>query len=175
MAASMYKSIVVSCNTYYYVLANDMGIDSIAFMRPFGFGQRSGIDLEGEAGRAALARMEEAPLQAPEQQKWFGGETISVGIGQGYNAYTPLQLAQATATWQRRRAVSPTWSSTSRCQDGVRRVIEPQPIKTIPIKPDIDLIKRAMVGVNKEGTGARAFAGAPYKRRARPVRPRSIR
>ena len=96
-SVDMYKSIVVSCNTYYYVLANDMGIDAIAnFMRPLGFGQRSGIDLPGEAeGVLPSPEWKKRRFKRPEQQKWFGGETISVGIGQGYNAYTPLQLAQA--------------------------------------------------------------------------------
>ena len=93
----MYKSIVVSCDTYYYMLANDLGIDNIAnFMRQFGFGSRTGIDITGEArGHPAVAGMEN---ERRFKQKWYAGETISVGIGQGYNAYTPLQLAQAVAT-----------------------------------------------------------------------------
>ena len=92
----MYKSIVVSCDTYYYILANDLGIDSIAkFMSQLGFGSRSGIDLTGEAA---------GTLPSKEWKKkrfnrdWFAGETVSVAIGQGYNAYTPLQMASALAT-----------------------------------------------------------------------------
>src|SRR5687768_17952546 len=92
----MYKSIVVSCDTYYYQLANDMGIDLISrFMGMLGFGSRTGIDLAGES---------EGVLPSQEwkmrrfKQKWYSGETISIGIGQGYNSYTPLQLAAATAT-----------------------------------------------------------------------------
>lgn len=95
----MYKSIVQSCNTYYYALANDLGIDNIArFMAPLGFGSRSGIDIEGESeGVLPSQEWKKRRFKRREQQKWYAGETISVGIGQGYNAYTPLQLAQAMA------------------------------------------------------------------------------
>ena len=96
----MYKSLVVSCDTYYYMLANDMGIDNIArFIGQFGFGAKTGIDIEGEAtGVLPSPEWKRKRFSKPEQQKWYAGETISIGIGQGYNAYTPLQLAQAMAT-----------------------------------------------------------------------------
>ena len=96
----MYKSIVVSCDTYYYMLANDLGIDNIArFIGQFGFGSRTGIDIEGEfVGVLPSPEWKTKRFKKPEQQRWFPGETISVGIGQGYNSYTPLQLAQAVAT-----------------------------------------------------------------------------
>lgn len=99
----MHKSIVESCDTYYYVLANDMGIDNIArFMAKFGFGQRTGVDIgkdDGGEAKGVLPSPEwkKQRFRKPEQQKWYAGETISIGIGQGYNAYTPIQLAQATA------------------------------------------------------------------------------
>ena len=159
----MYKSIVVSCDTYYYVLANDLGIDSIAkFMSQLGFGSRSGIDLTGEAA---------GTLPSKEWKKkrfnrdWFAGETVSVAIGQGYNAYTPLQMASAMATL---------------ANDGVmfrphivdfiedvrtkgRTPVEPQPLRTLAWNPEhIAVIKKALVGVNKEGTGAGVFAGTEY-------------
>jgi penicillin-binding protein 2 len=95
----MYKSIVQSCNTYYYNLANDLGIDAIHdFMKPLGFGQLTGIDLENER-RGVLPSQEwkRNTYKKPEQQKWYAGETISVGIGQGYNSFTPLQLAHAVS------------------------------------------------------------------------------
>jgi penicillin-binding protein 2 len=96
----MYKSIVHSCDTYYYMLANDMGIDNIAaFMGQLGFGSRTGIDIDGESeGVLPSQEWKKKRFKKPEQQKWYAGETISIGIGQGYNAYTPIQLAQATAT-----------------------------------------------------------------------------
>jgi penicillin-binding protein 2 len=163
----MYKSVVHSCDTYYYMLANDMGIDNIAsFMGSLGLGQRTGVDIDGESeGVLPSQAWKKKRFKKPEQQKWYAGETISIGIGQGYNAYTPIQLAQATATLANNgimfrphlvRHITDTRS-------GQQTPIEPQPIKTLPWKPEhIEVIKNAMVGVNKEGTGARAFAGAGY-------------
>lgn len=164
----MYKSIVDSCDTYYYQLANDMGIDAIAdFMGKFGFGSRTGIDIEGESkGILPSQQWKKERFKRPEQQKWYAGETISIGIGQGYNAYTPIQLANATATLANNGVMFKPHlvKYVTDTRSGNQRMIEPQPIKTIPLKPDhIEVIKHAMVGVNKEGTGARAFAGAEYQ------------
>src|SRR5882724_8211404 len=164
----MYKSIVVSCDTYYYTLASDIDIDIIAsFIGQFGFGAKTGIDVEGEfigvlpSREWKLKRFKSTPLQ----QRWFPGETISVGIGQGYNSYTPLQLAQAVATlandgvMYRPHFVDYIQNPIT----GERTTVEPQVAKTIPLKAkNLEVIKHAMVGVNKEGTGARAFAGAGY-------------
>jgi penicillin-binding protein 2 len=163
----MYKSIVVSCDTYYYTLANDLGIDNIArFMGQFGFGSRTGIDMEGESvGVLPSAEWKVKRFRKPEQQKWYAGETISVGIGQGYNAYTPLQLAQAMATLANNGVMYRPHlvKYIENVNTGEKRFVEPQPLKTIPLKPEnIEVIKRAMAGVNIEGTGARAFAGAVY-------------
>jgi penicillin-binding protein 2 len=163
----MYKSIVVSCDTYYYMLANDMGIDNISsFLRQLGFGSRSGIDLEGEAlGVLPSQEWKMKRFRRPEQQMWYAGETISVGIGQGYNAYTPLQLAQATATiandgvMYRPHLVN----YIENIRTGERTYVQREPVRTLAFKPQhIAFIKNAMVGVNREGTGARAFAGAGY-------------
>ena len=163
----MYKSIVFSCNTYYYQLANDMGIDNIAnFMSQFGFGSRTGIDIEGEArGVLPSPQWKKERFRKPEQQKWYAGETISVGIGQGYNAYTMLQLAQATATLANNGVMFRPHlvQHVTETRSGQKRLIEPQPLKTIPLKPqNIETIRQAMIGVNLEGTGARAFAKAEY-------------
>jgi penicillin-binding protein 2 len=163
----MYKSIVVSCDTYYYTLANDLGIDNIArFMTQFGFGTRTGIDMEGESvGILPSSEWKMKRFRRPEQQKWYAGETISVGIGQGYNAYTPLQLAQAMATLANNGVMYRPHlvKYIENVNTGEKRFVEPQPVKTIPLKPEnIEVIKRAMAGVNTEGTGARAFAGAGY-------------
>ena len=164
----MYKSIVVSCNTYYYVLANDMGIDSIArFMGELGLGKRTGIDIPGEAtGILPSQEWKQQRFKKKEQQKWFAGETISVGIGQGYNAYSTLHMAHALANVLnygkvfRPHLVNTITNPTT----GEVRKVEAEPIRQIPLKPDhVDVIKRAMAGVVKAGTGARAFAGAPYE------------
>jgi len=162
----MYKSIVESCDTYYYMLANDMGIDSIArFMSQLGFGARTGIDIEGESvGVLPSPEWKKQRFKRPEQQKWFAGDTVSIGIGQGYNAYTPLQLAQATATVANNGIMfRPHLVRYITDARGQRTLIEPEPIRNLGLKPqNIETIKRAMVGVAKEGTGARAFAGAEY-------------
>lgn len=163
----MYKSIVVSCDTYYYVLANDLGIDPIArFMALFGFGSRTGIDIAGEAtGTLPSTEWKARRFSRPEQKKWYAGETISVGIGQGYNSYTPLQLASAMATLANDGVMFKphivNYIEDIRTRD--KQPIEPTPLRNLGIKPEhIQVIKQALVGVNKEGTGARAFADAPY-------------
>ncbi len=163
----MYKSIVHSCDTYYYVLANDLGIDAISnFMRQLGLGSRTGIDIEGESeGVLPSQEWKRKRFRKPEQQKWYAGETISIGIGQGYNAYTPIQLAQATAAIASGGVIYRPHlvKYVENLSTGERTLIEPQPLRTLPLKPaNVEVIKQAMVGVNKEGTGARAFAGAEY-------------
>ncbi len=163
----MYKSIVQSCDTYYYVLANDMGIDAISgFMRKLGFGSRTGIDIEGESeGVLPSQEWKKKRFRKPEQQKWYAGETISIGIGQGYNAYTPIQLAQATAIIANGGVIYRPHlvQHIENIGTGERTPVEPSPLQTLSFKPgSIATIRQAMVGVNKEGTGARAFAGAEY-------------
>ena len=163
----MFKSLVVSCDTYYYMLANDLGIDNIAnFMTLFGFGTRSGIDLTGESqGILPSQAWKRKRFRTPEQQKWYAGETISVGIGQGYNSYTPLQLAQAMATLAN-DGVMYRPHIVNYVEDIVthnRTMVEPQPLRSLDLKPEhLKVVKDALIGVNTEGTGARAFAGAPY-------------
>jgi penicillin-binding protein 2 len=168
---NMYASIVQSCDTYYYMLANDLGIDNIAtFMHQFGFGQKTGVDLgaDGNSESEGVLPSQEwkrKRFKKAEQQKWYAGETISIGIGQGYNSYTPIQLAQAMAglandgVMYRPHLVQ----TVTDARTGEKRTPAPTPPRTIQLKQEhIDVVKRAMVGVNKEGTGARAFAGAGY-------------
>jgi penicillin-binding protein 2 len=163
----LYKSIVVSSDTYYYMLANDLGIDAIAgFMKQLGLGSPTGIDLQGEAaGVLPSPEWKVKRFKRPEQQRWYPGETISIGIGQGYNAYTPIQLAQAMATlaaggaMYRPRIVRHVENPRTR----ERRSFEPELASRVPLKREwVDFVKQAMAGVNKEGTGARAFARAGY-------------
>ena len=163
----LHKSIVVSSDTYYYMLANDMGIDAIAaFMKKLGLGARTGVDLQGEAtGVLPSPEWKQARFKRPEQQRWYPGETISIGIGQGYNAYTPIQLAQAMATvaangaMYRPRVVGHVENPRTR----ERKSFEPELVKQVPLRREwVNFVKQAMVGVTKEGTGARAFAKAEY-------------
>jgi penicillin-binding protein 2 len=163
----LYKSIVVSSDTFYYQLANDLGIEAIAgFMERFGFGTPTGVDLKGEAkGVLPSPAWKRERFRRPEQQRWYAGETISIGIGQGYNAYTPIQLAQAVAALAANGALyrPRLVSHVDNLRTGERRHVEPHLVRDIGLKPEnIEFVKHAMAGVNREGTGARVFAGAQY-------------
>ncbi|HEX2603952.1 MAG TPA: penicillin-binding protein 2 [Oxalicibacterium sp.] len=163
----MYKSIVQSCDTYYYMLANDLGVDAIHdFMKPFGFGQKTGIDLRFErTGVLPSTAWKASAYKRPEQRRWYAGETISLGIGQGYNAFTPLQIANAVSILANNGVVMKP-HLVKIVENGMthqRTLTVPKESYRIPLKQEnIDIIKHAMVGVAKEGTSARAFAGAEY-------------
>ncbi|MES2424648.1 MAG: penicillin-binding protein 2 [Pseudomonadota bacterium] len=166
-AVDMYRSIVKSSNVYYYALANDLGVDAMHdFMAPLGLGQITGIDINGEV-RGVLPSQEwkRKAYKRPEQKKWYPGETISLGIGQGYNTFTMLQLAQATAILanggikHKPRLVIGTQDTTTRAE----AVVPPSPAQDLGFKPqNVDVVRRAMVGVTTEGTSTRVFAGAGY-------------
>ncbi len=161
------RSIVKSSNVYYYQLANDMGVNAIHdFMKPLGFGQITGIDIPGETrGVLPSTDWKRNTYKRPEQQKWYAGETISLGIGQGYNSFTLLQLASATATLAaggvrhvphlakaQQDALSLQWHDLPQA-----------PGQRLGYKPEnVALVLRAMVGVTLEGTSRGVFAGAPY-------------
>jgi penicillin-binding protein 2 len=165
----LHRSIVVSCDTYYYQLANDLGVDGIHdFMKQFGFGQITGIDLEHErTGLLPSTSWKRNAYKRPEQKKWYAGETISLGIGQGYNSFTPLQLAHAMANLANNGVVMKP-HLVKIVENGVtheRKLTVPKESYRIPLKQEnIDFIKAAMVGVTREagGTGVRAFSGSEY-------------
>ncbi|WP_432383595.1 penicillin-binding protein 2 [Duganella sp. P38] len=164
----MRRSIIVSCNTYYYELGHDMGIQAIHdFMRPFGFGQKTGIDLENEKTGVLPSPAWKSARFKGAAGRWVGGDTISVSNGSGYNAYTPLQIAHAVANLANNGVVmKPHLVKT--VEDGVshaRRQTVTNESYRIPLRREnIDFIKQAMVGVTSEpgGTGYRVFAGAGY-------------
>jgi len=159
----LHRSIVVSSDTYYYMVANDMGVDAIHdFMQPWGFGQLTGIDLEGEV--TGVLPSSEWKLRR-YKQKWLPGESISIGIGQGYNAFTILQLAHATATLAADGVVRPPRVVRALQDPSTRADTENERPARAPIALRADwlkLVKAAMVDVNRFGTGRHAFAGAPY-------------
>ena len=163
----MYKSIVVSCDTYYYTLANDLGVDAIHdFMKPFGFGQLTGIDLEHEKrGLLPSTAWKRAAYRTAAAQKWYAGETISLGIGQGYNAFTPLQMAHAMANLANDGVVMKP-HLVKILENGVTKQRTPTVAKEsyrIDLKQkNLDFIKEAMAGVAREGTSARVFVGTEY-------------
>ena len=163
----LYRSIVKSSNVYYYQLANDMGVNAIHdFMKPLGFGQITGIDIPGETrGVLPSTEWKRTTYKRAAQQKWYAGETISLGIGQGYNNFTMLQLASATATLAA--------GGMKHTPHLVKAEQDPQTLqfKDIAQPPGADLgykaanvalVKRGMVGVTQEGTSRGVFAGAPY-------------
>jgi penicillin-binding protein 2 len=164
---NLYTSIVKSSNVYYYSLANELGVDLMhEQLSPLGFGQRTGIDLEGEVtGVLPSTEWKRRTYRKPEQQRWYAGETISLGIGQGYNTFTMLQLAHAMSTvvagGQRHepRVVREVLDVVSHERLPAQR----PPLDPLSFKPEhVEVIRRAMYGVTQEGTSTRVFAGAPY-------------
>jgi penicillin-binding protein 2 len=160
----MFKSIVVSCDTYYYGLAVELGIDNMFdFLSKFGFGKPTGIDLEGET--SGLLPSEEWKMKR-FKQKWYAGDTVSAGIGQGYDLATPMQLAYAVSVLANDgvgyrphlvRAVKKSGTNET-------TAVEIKPEADVKLNPDhVALVKRAMVAVTQPGgTAAGASAGAPY-------------
>ena len=170
-SVDMYKSIVASCDTYYYMLAADTDIDdTYAFMSQFGFGRDTGIDIDGELPGVLPSREWKRERFAgknfrDEHRKWYLGDSISAGIGQGYNAFTPIQQAQAIAVIAndgvglRPHVVK----SIENIGTGDVRPVAPQVTHPLSVKPELlAVIKAALVGVPKEGTSAQAFVGAKY-------------
>ncbi len=160
----MHKAIVKSSDIYFYMVANDLGVDAIHdFMKPWGFGQITGIDLEGEqTGILPSPAWKEKRFK----QKWYPGETISIGVGQGYNAFTLLQLAHATATLANDGVVMKPHivKSIEDPKTGEVRLTVPKESYRIPVNPEyLRFVREAMVDVNISGTGRQAFLGAPYK------------
>lgn len=166
----MYRSIVMSCDTYYYQLGNEMGIDAISgFMGQFGFGSPTGIDLEHEKGGVLPSQewKRERFKRNKAAQKWVGGDTISISIGQGFNSYTMLQLSHAVATLANNGVVmKPHLVKILEDPSTRQRTLTvAKESGRIPLKQEnIDVIKRAMVGVlsDQSGTGYRAFQNAGY-------------
>jgi penicillin-binding protein 2 len=158
------KAITVSCDTFFYGLALELGIDRLAsFVSHFGFGKLTGIDIEGE--RSGLLPTPQWKQKRYKQQ-WFAGETVITGIGQGYTLVTPLQLAYGVATLANNGVgVKPHLVSSIR--DSQTGAIRPLPIQTLDriqvSNENLELVKRGMMGVTQPGgTAASLGAGAPY-------------
>ncbi|SDC74212.1 penicillin-binding protein 2 [Variovorax sp. CF079] len=163
----MHRAIQFSSNTYFYSLAVDMGVDAIHdFMKPLGFGQITGIDVQGEVrGLLPSTTWKRDAYKRPEMKKWYPGETVSLGIGQGYNNFTMLQLAAAEAT-----LANGGIKHQPHLVLGIKNTVSGETVP-MPQPPGVDLgyapknveiVRNALVAVNKGGTGTRVFAGAPY-------------
>ena len=166
-SVDMYKSIVQSCDTYYYTLANLMGVDLIHDqMKPLGFGQITGIDIQGEShGILPSTEWKRNSYKRAEQQRWYSGETISLGIGQGYNSFTMLQLANATAILANNgvRNRPHLVREVLDVETKDKQIIARDAAESLGLKQeDLDVVRQAMVGVNLEGTSAASFVNAPY-------------
>jgi penicillin-binding protein 2 len=144
-----------------------MGVDTIHdFMKPLGFGQITGIDVHGEVrGLLPSTTWKREAYKRPEMKKWYPGETVSLGIGQGYNSFTMLQLAVAQATLANGginhrphlvKAIKDTLTGE------VVALPQPPAVDLGFLPKNVDIVRNALVAVNKGGTGTRVFAGAPY-------------
>ncbi len=158
------RSIVISCDTYYYGLANDLGAENISqFMDQFSFGKKTGIDVDGE-----LSGINPSPewKRKRYKQKWYAGDTISIGIGQGYNLVTPLQLAHGTAMLAN-DGVAMRPRLVKAIQDGSTgkiKTLSGEEIRRANFsKQHLEIVKQAMSAVTKPGgTASVAGAGATY-------------
>lgn len=162
----LHDSIVQSCDVYFYDLARHLGIERMHdYLDDFGFGQLTGIDLNGEV--SALLPSAEWKRGA-RAEPWYPGETVIAGIGQGYTLVTPLQLASATAVLasggqhMRPHLLLATEDPVSgeRVPAQLRALSEP-----IINPDDIPLIKAAMIDVTSgaRGTARRIGLDAPYR------------
>ncbi|MEO6276404.1 penicillin-binding protein 2 [Roseateles sp.] len=165
----MRLAIVTSSNVYFYSLANEMGVDLIHDqLEPFGLGRKTDIDVQGEVTGVLPSQdwKRRYFARSPANQKWFPGETISLGIGQGYNSFTMLQMATAYSTvasgGQRFKP-----RLVREIEDVVRheqRRVASDALEPLPLKPaDVAVIQNAMNGVTLEGTSRQVFLGAGYQ------------
>ena len=158
------RSISQSCDTYYYRLAVDMGVDRMHdYLAKFGLGEKTGIDLDGESSGLLPSREWK---QRRWKQPWYPGETVIAGIGQGYHLTTPLQLAAAAAMLANGgKRIEPRLVQAMR--EPHAQTWQPLPGAVrgqVAITPaHLELVREGMMDVMRPGgTAAAAAAGAPY-------------
>lgn len=166
-AVNMHRALVVSSDTYFYSLAPLIPIDTLHdFMVQFGFGQPTDIDLDGEkSGVLPSTDWKRKSFRKREDQSWYQGETVSTLVGQGYNSFTILQLAQATAVLANSGVLRQTHivRAIKDARTGEATPVTVKPPKTLPFKPEnIKVVRDAMVDVTKTGTARRAFEGVTF-------------
>ena len=163
-SVDMRKAITVSCDTFFYGLAFELGIDKLTdFVRHFGFGEKSGIDIQGETSGL---------LPTPEwkkrryKQPWYMGETVIVGIGQGYTLVTPMQLAQATSILANKGVVMRPRlvSGITNTKTGVFTNSENTFVEKIQLdEKNLEIVRLGMMDVTLPGgTAASVGANAGY-------------
>jgi penicillin-binding protein 2 len=167
---TLHSAIVRSCNVYFYGLAVELGIDRMEqFMKSFGFGARTGIDISGESAALMPGRQWKSEnFSTRELRAWYPGETVSTGIGQGFTEVTPLQLAHATATMAASglRYRPRLLVKSENAETGIESSVPVDPLEPID---DVDpahwqIIHDAMNGVTTEqrGTGLSSMGDAWY-------------
>lgn len=171
-SVSLYEGIEQSCDVYFYSLARDLGIERMGgFMREFGLGASTGIDLEGEqSGVVPSPAWKKKAFKRAAAQVWFPGETVIAGIGQGYMLATPLQLAHATATIASRgKRFKPTLLRGTR--NPATGTIEYQAPKPLPAVDDQDALhwEAIIEGMHGVMQGPRGTARAVGSRAAFPI------
>ena len=158
------RAITISCDTFFYGLALELGINRLSnFVRHFGFGSKTGIDIYGENGGL---------LPTPEwktrrhKKAWYLGDTVITGIGQGYTLTTPLQLAHATATLANNGiAIKPHFvTKMYSAATGATETLPQQVQDSIPLSPEnLELVKQGMLAVTLPGgTASNVGANAGY-------------
>ncbi len=158
------RAITISCDTFFYGLAMELGITRLTdFVRHFGFGQKSGVDIAGEI---------QGLLPTPEwkmrryKQPWYMGETVIAGIGQGYTLVTPMQLAQATAILANKGvAMRPRLvNAIANAKTGATSLTQAVVNEKIPLdEKNLELVRLGMVDVTLPGgTAASVGANAGY-------------
>lgn len=170
-SVAMYDAIEQSCDVYFYGVARDLGIERMGgFLRTFGLGEPTGLDITGEQpGLVPSAAWKKKAFRRPAEQVWFPGETVIAGIGQGYMLATPLQLAHATATVAARgQRFKPTLLKGSRDpQTGTIEYEAPRPLPAVPDQEPAQwaAIVEGMHGVMQgpRGTARAVGANAPYQ------------
>ncbi|SFN06395.1 penicillin-binding protein 2 [Izhakiella capsodis] len=159
------KAIEESADTFFYQVAFEMGIDRIhAMLSQFGYGKMTGIDLHEEY--PGLLPSRPWKMRA-HHQPWYQGDTISVGIGQGYWIATPIQMVKALVTLLNNgRVMSPHLMSAAKLGNQTIHYKSPMPVGQVAStnSPYWALIRKAMFGManSPDGTGYKYFHSAPY-------------
>lgn len=160
----VFQAIKQSCDTFFYKAAYQIGIDRInPFMEKFGFGKYSGIDLNEESYSIMPSRdWKNARFKKP----WYDGDTVSIGIGQGYWTVTPIQLTKATAALATHgKVVKPTILQSVLSRNG-SLPLPPEDYPSIILKNKNywNIVLKGMYAVvsSPTGTGFRAFRTAYY-------------
>lgn len=160
----MYRAIVVSCDVYFYNVALKMGIDKMAdILKRFGYGSKTGLDVDEElAGNVPTPQWK----QQNRHEKWYPGDTVISGIGQGFILFTPLQHAVGVATLAMKgKRFQPRLLMKIQTADGT--IASPPPVLAAPVvlkHPDFwNLVIAGMVGVVRDSGGtAYTLRQAPY-------------